>query len=76
MNSGKIIIYFGVKKENIGFVLGDMADTIEMEVDDVNGVVSAIINTTQWVTINTAQGKKHINTKNILWFESIPDKEE
>lgn len=73
MNSGKIIFYFGEKKENIGFTLGDIADTIEIEVDDISSVVSAIINTNQWIKIKTQKGHKYINTNNILWFESIPD---
>ena len=74
--SGKIKFYFGAKKENVGFAFGDMADTIEIEVNDIDSCVSAIINSSQWITINSSQGKIHINVKNILWFESIPDKEE
>lgn len=74
--SGKIKFYFGAKKENVGFAFGDMADTIEIEVNDMDNCENAIINASQWITINSPQGKMHINVKNILWFESIPDKEE
>ena len=76
--SGKIKFYFGAKKENVGFTCGDMADTIEIEVNDIDSSVNSIVNSSQWVTVNSSESniKIHINTKNVLWFESIPDKEE